>query len=288
MRQDVLPIILGTSEGAYALAHAFYHDYGIIPLVLDDRPSPLFSASLCAYFVESKSIRKKDILYRTLDDIHSKKQGKSLILIPSDKEFLSFVLEREESLSKMFLLPHLPSPSSCDLPKEPSALALLYRTGKGDIRTVFARVFSLMPNGSVGALLTENIPSLIEERIKKEAEVLSRGIYLFYVDAEGVLYRDDAVLSPLLAFSSAKDASLPEWILEETVLCNPLNETSTRLFAFFSLFPYRKSRRFLSREKRKQLRGIEKCTLYGFKTEGVRKDIARVFKLLYHSYVNVE
>ena len=284
MREDVLPIILGANEGAYALSNAFYHDYGIIPLVFDSKPSALFSATACAYFVEFENIRKKDILYRTLDDIHSKKQGKSLILIPADKEFLSFVREREEWLSKMFLLPHLPTPCADKIPEDLSSLTLLYRAGKGECRTVFGRVLSLFPSGKAGAVLTENIPADIEENIEREAQGLSRGIYLFYIGADGVLYRDGSVLSPLCAFAAAKDASIPEWIIEETVLCNPLTETQKKLFALFTLFPYRKCRRFLSRKDRKSLRRVEKCALYGFKTEGFRKDIARIFKELYRSY----
>lgn len=286
MKQDVLPVILGMEGGAYALSRAFYHDYGIIPLVLDEEVSPLFSSTFSAYACAVKNLRKGDIFYRTLEDIAGKAQGKSLLLIPANAHFLSLTLEREEPLSKMFLLPHLPTPSKDALPYPPSALALLYRTGNGQCRTVFARVLANAPSGSVTALLAENIPEEIDEKIKAQAKTLRRGIYLFYLDEEGALYRDGAVLPTLLAFSAAKDASIPEWMIAETVLCTPLPETQAELSGVFTLFSYWKTKRFLSRATRRAIRRKQKCALYSFKEEGSRRDIARAFRALYREHIS--
>ena len=285
MRQDVLPVILGANEGAYALSRAFYHDYGIVPLVVDEGDSSLFSHTFCAYFSAVKNVRKPDILYRTLEDFAGKAKGKSLILIPADGQFLSLVLEKEAWLSTMFLLPHLPTPSADIEPRAPRALALLYRTGEGECRTVYAELLAKAPSGCVTALLTDNIPSSIEGKIKAEAETLRRGIYLFYIDGEEKIYRESAVLSPLLAFSAAKDASFPEWIINESVLCEPLPETQKELSALFTLFSYRKTRRFLRKADKKRVRRVQKCALYTLKEEGVRRDIARVFKGLYREHI---
>lgn len=284
MKQDVLPIILGATDGAYALAHAFFHDYGIVPLVLDDCDSLLFKHTFCAYQSIVKNVRKPDTFYRVAEDMAVKCQGKSLLLIPADGCFLSLVSERVSWLSKMFLLPHLPTPSFEKKPDDVVALALLYRTGRGECRTVYARTLAKSPSGEFTALLAQNIPDVIAEDIKAQAPNLCRGIYLFYIDSEGKLYRDGSVLSPLVAFSAAKDASLPEWMINETVLCEPLPETQEELSALFTLFPYRKTRRFLTRAARKTVRHIQKCSLYSFKEEGVRRDIARVFKALYRDH----
>lgn len=285
MKQDVLPVILGTEGGAYALAHAFYHDYGIIPLVLDESFPPLFSHTFSAFACEVKNLRKSDIFYRTLEDIAGKAKGKSLILIPASADYLSLTREREQALSKMFLMPHLPTPSADTLPENPVSLALLYRTGEGQCRTVFSRVLAKAPSGSVTALLAEPIPEEIDERIKEEAKALSRGIYLFYLDKEGGLCREASVLPALIAFCAAKDASIPEWMIAETVLCIPLPKTQAELSGVFTLFPYGKTKRFLSRAQRRALRFRQKCALYTFKEEGARRDIARVFRALFREHV---
>lgn len=286
MRRDVLPVILGANEGAYALSQAFYYGYGIVPLVLDDTDSPLFAATLCAYFRVQKNIRKKDILYRILEDFYEKNQGKSLILIPADAQLLSFVREREERLSLMYLLPHLPTPSEDSIPKDARALAVLYRTGKGECRTVYADILARTPKGEVAAALAKNIPAATEAALKSAADALSRGVYLFYEDEKGRLYRDGETLPRLSALSAAKDASIPEWMLEEMVLSVPLSETQSELSGLFTLFPYRKVRRYLSKHDRKRVRSVQKCALYTYRTEGFRRDIARVFKALWHVHTN--
>ena len=285
MKQDVLPVILGASEGAYALSHAFFHDYGIIPLVLDEEIPELFSHTFCAYADEIKNVRKAHILYRVLEDIASKAQGKSLILIPADAHFLSLVEENAEALEKSFLMPHVPTPSKDTLPCDAVSLALLYRAKNGECRTVYAHVLAKAPSGEITALKAENIPESINENIVEQAKKLRRGIYLFALDREGRLYRDEAILPRLLAFSAAKDASFPEWMINETVLCTPLVETQSALSGVFTLFPYRKTKRFLSRSQRKALRRVERCTLYSFKEEGLRRDIGRVFKALYKAHI---
>jgi len=284
MKRDVLPVILGATVGAYALSHAFFHDYGIVPLVLDEEIPPLFAHTFCAYADEIKNLRKGHILYRVLEDIAGKAQGKSLILIPSDAHFLSLVKENAEVLEKLFLIPHLPTPCVEAFADTAEALVLLYRAGNGECRTVFGRVLAFSPSGSITAVLTENIPLNVKEKIEREAQSLSRGIYLFYLDREGRPHRDGSVLSPLLAFSAAKDASIPEWLIAETVLCKPLPETQRGLFALFTVFPYRKTRCFLSRTQRKTVRGVQKCSLYSYKEEGIRRDIARVFGVLYKAH----
>ncbi len=285
MKQDVLPVILGATSGAYALSHAFFHDYGIIPLVLDEEIPPLFSHTFCAYADEIKNLRKGHILYRVLEDIASKAQGKSLILIPADAHFLSLVEENAKVLEKSFLLPHMPTPSSDMLPCNAVSLVLLYRAKNGECRTVFAHILAKAPSGEIAVLRAQNIPTDIRESVVREAKALRRGIYLFFIDREGRLYRDSTVLSHLIAFCAAKDASLPEWLIAETVLCTPLPETQSVLSGAFTLFPYRKSKRFLSGAQKKSLRGVEKCVLYSFKEEGVRRDIARVFRALYQAHI---
>ena len=285
MKQDVLPVILGATSGAYALSHAFFHDYGIVPLVLDEEIPPLFSHTFCAYADEIKNLQRPHILYRVLEDIASKAQGKSLILIPANAHFLSLVEENAEVLERSFLMPHLPTLAENAPPADTVALTLLYRAKSGKCRTVFARVLAKAPSGEITALEAANIPKELNEKIEREAQSLRRGISLFVIDREGRLHRDTAVLPHLLAFSAAKDASFPEWMIAETVLCTPLPETQPSLSGAFTLFPYRKTKRFLSRAQRKGLRGVQKCALYTFKVEGVRRDIARVFNALYLAHI---
>ena len=203
MKQDVLPVILGANSGAYALTHAFFHDYGIVPLVLDEAVSPLFSHTFCAYADEIKNIRKAHILYRVLEDISTKASGKSLILIPADEHFLSLLKENEDALSRSYLMPHLPTLAH-PTPQTKNAVAavLLYRSGRGECRTVYARILARTPSGEITALLAQNPPADTKRAVEEAAKNLDRGIYLFYEDEKEVLCRDSAVLPALLAFSA--------------------------------------------------------------------------------------
>ncbi len=283
-----MPVLLGTGEGVYALSHAFFHDYGITPLILTDREDALLSVSFCAYIRCAPYHKNEGILLHTLDELYVSTRGKSLLLIPTDGESLALIKRNLRFFETRFLLPHMPS--ECTEETSPSvrsrarATVLLYLSGHGEVRTVYATVRARSASGEPIVLLTESIPTEVSLRTERLASTLSRGVYIFYEDEGGTLYRESAVLPKLLALSAAKDASIPEWMIEETVLAAPLSAVDEDLCGVYTPLPYRKMRSLLDKKTRRALRRLPKCSLLSYKEEGVRREIARAMKTLLLSY----
>ena len=288
MRRDVLPVLLGTGEGAYALSHAFFHDYGITPLILAEREDALLSVSFCAYIRCAPYHRDEGILLHTLDELYASTRGKSLILIPTDSESLALMKRSLRFFETRFLLPHMPSECTEETPfsvrSQARAVVLLYLSGRREARTVYATVRARSASGEPVVLLTESIPDEVSLRVQRLASSLDRGVYVFYEEEDGTLRRESAVLPALLALSAAKDASIPEWMIEETVLAAPLSAVDEDLCGVYTPLPYRKMRSLLDRKARRALRRLPKCSLLSYKEEGVRREIARVMKRILLSY----
>ena len=284
--QDILPLILGASDGAYALCRSFFHDYGISPVVLDEEIPPLFAESGCVMALAVPHVRKEHILMRALEDIFGKSHGKSLLLIPADADFLACVTHRKDELEKMFLLPHLPTPSNDALSISPFATAFLYRAADGTCRTAYADVCALTADGAPLAVIAAPIPGDVEAALQESAENLSRGCYLFYLtkSEEGVRFvREGAVLHPLMAFLGALDASIPEWMSCECVLVTPLPLVDESLCGIFSLVPIRKIFSRIFSHKKAQARALMRknfaLSLYTVQNERFSLRLWHIFRL---------
>ena len=131
MRERVLPVLLGATADAYALAATFYEDFGIRPLVLDTALPDLFysSRAVCAravpYLTEGR------IFQRALCDLYEREEARHLLLLPMTEPYLSLVKTYESELASRYLLP-----GGCFVPPEfcddapisiPDALLFCYR-----------------------------------------------------------------------------------------------------------------------------------------------------------------
>jgi len=291
MQNDVLPVFLGATEGAYALCRAFYHDYGICSLVIDEQIPPLFENTKVAAACSFPHVTVPRILERVLEDIHEKGRGKSLLLIPATAQYLSIVTAQKDVLETMFLMPHLPTPCAEQaLDLVPAALALLYRSGTGDARVIYGEVCAAASGEPLGVIASP-IPQNIEEKILADAENLSRGCYLFYLaeqDDKVVYVREAAPLHPLMAFTTAMDASIPEWMITETVLAEPLAPKDESLCGIFTLFSFRKTKRFINKASRKDAKKLFRrrlaTALYVKKGEAKNTEISRIFRSMYRLF----
>ena len=292
MQNDVLPVFLGATEGAYALCRSFYHDYGICSLVIDEQVPPLFESTKVAAACSFPHVAVPRILERVLEDIHEKGRGKSLLLIPATAQYLAIVSAQRETLEKMFLMPHLPTLGAEQLLNfEPTALAFLYRSGTGDARVIYGEVCAAAASGEPLGVIASPIPQNIEEMILADAENLSRGCYLFYLaeKEEGIVCaREAAPLHPLMAFVTAMDASIPEWMITETVLAETLAPKDESLCGVFTLFSFRKTKRFMKkasqRKAKKLFRRRLATALYVKKGEAKNAEISHVFCSMYRLF----
>lgn len=288
MQNDIFPILLGATEGAYALSRAFYHDYGIRPLVIDENAPTLFSHTACASVRCVKNFSHPAIFYRCLDDLYEDKKGKNLMLIPLGDPYTELVLEREAYLAKMFLLPHLPHKLSAQAYHPDRPLVFLYRTKNGASLTVCGECAAQSENGEPLAFLARPVPAYVHALVKEISLGLSRGCYLFSLaekDDEAFLVPVPDSLSPFFLLSLAKDVSIPELFLRETVFCEDLPEVEEELSGAFSLFSYRKIKKYIFHSVKKECAALHRkkafLSLYTVKNERFSWKIYRIFRTFY-------
>jgi len=286
VKNDILPILLGATEGAYALSRAFYHDYGIRPLVLDEHAIPLLAQTACACLLVRNNLSRPHILFRVLEDLYEKGKGKSLLLIPMTEAYTARLREREAWLSSMFLLPHMPTALEREEGGSPFALLFLHRSEDGAVRTVYGEI-AAWANKAPAVLFARPAPHELADAARGIAQDLERGCYLFSLceneNGETELLSMGADFSPLSAMTFARDVSIPELFITEQVLCEPLPEADGELFGIFSLFSYRKTKGLIPRAYKKEYRQKRRrfTSLYSFGTEPFSFAMHRIFCSFY-------
>jgi hypothetical protein len=230
MENDVFVLILGTTEGAYALAHAFFHDYGIRPTVMDvDAPF---------YIKESASLRYERVpgmedgrmLLLAAERFYERHSGKSLFLLPVKEEYAAITEAHRDRLETMFFMPRIHR-GDADL-RGACGLLFAYRGTEGDMRTAYGRVAAQDSDGHPTVFLAGRGRTIDMSAMREGS------IALFAEDADGCFAPLREPLSAVLFFLTAADVSLPEYLVNDYVLCEALPEEEW-LSGMFSLYPYR-------------------------------------------------
>ncbi|MBE6656334.1 MAG: hypothetical protein E7609_05660 [Ruminococcaceae bacterium] len=244
MRNDVIVLLLGATEGAYALAVTFSGDYGIPVCVMDREIPAAFSAS--AFVGQTRrvsGIEYSALFLRALSDFYEAHAGKSILLLPMTEEYTMRVLEEEETLVRMFILPQKKCPNFEDPDFIPDAMLLLYVGRTGEARTVYGEVAARTQDGEPLALITKTVPEGLASRLSCDTPHFA----LYAVGPKGECVAVGEGYAPLLAFPSASDLSLAEWLLADYVTCESIGEDGDLPSGLFTLFPYAKiKKRFLS------------------------------------------
>jgi len=245
MNEDVIALLLGATEGAYALAASF-GEYGIPAAVMDEEiPDAFFRSAFICDAWRVPGIDRDALLLRALGDFYGKHARSSLLLIPTTESFAAHVYAEREHLERMYILPQCNIGNSRE-EETPVALLLAYVDRMSELHTYYATVCAACANMPL-AVIPARTPDALLSQIP-----LVRGFSLYGVTQGGALYpfSDDGALSSLVAFPSAADASLVEWILADLVLCTPLPVSEEVPEAVFSLMPYKHIRPYvLSEEK---------------------------------------
>lgn len=263
MNEDVIVLLLGASEGAYALAASFA-EYGVPAVLMDEEIPEIFEAS--ALFAEIRRVpgmEYRGLLLRALSDFYEKYAGKSLLLLPTTEAYATRLLAEREALERMYLLPQKLSSKLSSKPFSfdgaVAGVLLAYVGGTGKCRTIYGRVVASTDAGEPIAVITEPKPIWVQAPPAPEAQ----GFLLYAVSEKGECYpyENGGALSPLIAFPSASDTSVAEWILNDSVLCEKTEEADTAS-AVFSLLSYRRLKPFLHPDSEEEVRALRRSRLF--------------------------
>ena len=230
MENDVFVLILGATEGAYALAHAFFHDYGIRPTVVDEDAPFYIKESTALRYERVPGLGNARMLLLAAERFYEKHSGKSLFLLPVKEVYAAMTEAHRDHLETMFFLPRLHRGDATA--KDARALLFAYRGTEGETRTAYGRVAARDGEGRPTVLLAGERPTVDLTSMPEGS------IALFAEDADGCLAPVREPLSALLFFLTAADVSLPEHLINDYVLCEALPKEEW-VSGMFSLYPYR-------------------------------------------------
>ncbi|MBO7171050.1 MAG: hypothetical protein J6W28_07735, partial [Clostridia bacterium] len=231
MENDVFVLIFGATDGAYALAHAFFHDYGIRPTVVDEDAPFYIRESAALTYERVTGLADGRMLLLTAERFYEKHSGKSLFLIAAREEYAAVAEADRARLETMFFIPRLHRGNVAL--KNAKGLLFAYRSAERESCVAYGRVAAYDGEGLPTVVLAEDAP-------KTDAfDLPTRGVALL---AEGEDGRFAPVGEPIcshLFFLTAADVSLPELLINDYVLCEALPKEETVRGAF-SLYPYQR------------------------------------------------
>ena len=230
MENDVFVLILGANEGAYALAHAFYHDYGIRPTVMDVSAPVFIKDSVALHYEQVAGLEDDRMLLLVIERFYERHSGKSLFLLPVKPCYERVMEANRPFLEKMFFLPHL-TRGGASL-NGARALLFAYCSTEGQVRTAYAKAAAWDGEGVPTVLLAQAPPGLQTDGLQLGS------LSLFAEDANGCLALVKEPLSAVSFFITAADVSLPEWLITDYVLCEDM-PAEEHVSGMYSLCPYR-------------------------------------------------
>ncbi|WP_099203637.1 ATP-grasp domain-containing protein [Miniphocaeibacter massiliensis] len=105
MKEDFLPIILGTDINAYGVARSFHQAYGINSVTLGKMPLPFTQNSKIVDVKTFEGFDTQDVFLEKMLEVGKKysEQGKKLILISCSDGYTSLITNNKEALEEYFL-----------------------------------------------------------------------------------------------------------------------------------------------------------------------------------------
>ena len=260
MENDVFVLLLGANAGAYALGASFA-EYGIPVTLMDEAIPSTLSASKFICDVRSvPGIGYRGLLLRALSDFYEAHAGKSILLLPTTGAYTERVLAEREVLERMFLLPNKKWQKGEPLSPAPDALLLAYVGRTGALRTVYGEVAASNAYGEPLALITKATPPSLLAEIPCDTPHFA--LYAVKNAALGTAVTDEDALSPLVAFASAADLSLAEWMLTDYISCEPIGADGETPSGLFTLFSYGKTKKHLSPSRAEQAKALRRRHLF--------------------------
>lgn len=104
-KQDFLPILIGTDLNAYTMSISFHEEYGIKPVVVGKAPVPYTEGSTIIrkfYYTERIEDHKYFVGYLKALAKKYKKEYEKLLLIGTNDNYVTFIIENKEALEEDF------------------------------------------------------------------------------------------------------------------------------------------------------------------------------------------
>lgn len=258
MENDVIVLLLGANEGAYALASCFRGDYGIPVCVMDEAIPPAFCAS--AFVAETRTVSGlsyRGLLLRALSDFYEAHAGKSILLIPTTADYTRRVLKQEDTLARMFLLPQKKCVEYDKIDFDPIAILLLYIGRAGNIHTVYGEIAAVSETGEPLAVITKPTPKSLLSSLPTDTPHFA----LYLVGEDGECCPAEEKHAGFLAFPSAADRSICEWLLSDYVTCEAPEEDDDTPTGIFTLYSYRSTKKYFLAPYQTLARGLKRARL---------------------------
>lgn len=103
MKQDFLPILLGSDINAYGMAIQFYEEYHITCLGVAKKILPVCTnTKLIKFEVLNKNIEDNEIFLKSLKQIKEKYNNTKLLLVPCGDNYLELLVKNQEKLKEDF------------------------------------------------------------------------------------------------------------------------------------------------------------------------------------------
>jgi len=105
--QEFIPILFGSDRNVYGMAIGFYEAYHIKSIAVCKLGYIETKYSKLIEFYQNKEIEKKEVFFKTLDNIKNKYNKSKLILIACSDIYVRLIVENKKKLEKDFIVPYI-------------------------------------------------------------------------------------------------------------------------------------------------------------------------------------
>lgn len=105
--QEFIPILFGSDRNVYGMAVGFYEEYNVRSIAVCKIGYSETKYSKLIDIYQNKDIEKKEVFFKTLNDIKNKYKDKKIILIACSDVYVRLIVENKKELEKDFIVPYI-------------------------------------------------------------------------------------------------------------------------------------------------------------------------------------
>ena len=107
VEKDFVPVLFGSDVNTYAMARAFYEEYGIKSIVIGKFPSgPSCNSKIIEYYSDL-NIGRQEVFLKMVDDICKKYSNKKILLIGCGDNYVELIVRNRSLFAKNVVAPYI-------------------------------------------------------------------------------------------------------------------------------------------------------------------------------------